>query len=381
MSTPGLSRDEQVAAILRATDELGTARGVHAQAVAERLGLAAPDVDVLRALAGQGPMAVGRIGELTSLTTGATTRMVDRLEQAGYVKRIQDPADRRRVIVAPVPERVALVTSAFDPIDEAARDVLADHSREALSDVLGYLEACLAALRDAARAAHVPIAAPGDRSAAEAGAVAAPVASATSGRLVFVTGAPRVSITADPGLGAELYRARFAGAIPSARVRDGVVTIRFPRFAWFDWRLRIGANRLEASTHWRRDATDVVLNAALPWRVEFRGGASAVDADLRPLRLEAIDLAGGSGSISLRLGPPTGVVPIRVAGGANDVTIARPAGAAVRLAVDGGYRSARLDGVDAWSGGRIASSGADTAVDRYEIAVSGGVGRVSVSAG
>ena len=157
------------------------------------------------------------------------------------------------------------------------------------------------------------------------------------------------------------------------------MTIRFPRFAWFDWRVRIGDNRLEASTHWRRDTTDVVLNAALPWRVEFRGGATSVSADLRTVRLQALELAGGSGSMSLRLGVPAGVVPIRVSGGADDLTITRPAGAAVRMTVTGGYRSASLDGVQAWSGGRIASSGADAAPDRYEIEVIGGASRVMVT--
>ncbi len=72
-------------------------------------------------------------------------------------------------------------------------------------------------------------------------------------------------------------------------------------------------------------------------------------------------------------------MPIRVSGGAHDLSITRPAGAAVRMAVSGGYRSASLDGVQAWSGGKIASSGADDAVDRYEIAISGGATRVSVT--
>jgi DNA-binding MarR family transcriptional regulator len=380
MSTPEPGRTELVAAILRATAELGTARGAHTQAVAERLGLAAPDIDVLRALAAEGPMAVGRIGELTSLTTGATTRMVDRLEQAGYVQRVPDPADRRRVMVSPVADRIALVVAAFDPIDEAARAALADHSPEALADVLGYLEACLDALHDAAQAGREPAVAGVASAASGSGAAAAPVASATAGRLVFVTASPRVSIVADPGLGAELYRARFAGAIPSARVRDGVVTIRFPRFAWFDWRVRIGDNRLEASTHWRRDTTDIVLNAALPWRVEFRGGATSLQADLRQLQLRAFELSGGAGAMSIKLGQPTGVVPIRVSGGADDVTITRPAGVAVRMAVSGGYRSASLDGVPAWSGGKIGSSGADDAPDRFEVAVSGGVTSLAINA-
>ena len=49
-----------------------------------------------------------------------------------------------------------------------------------------------------------------------------------AGRLVFVTAAPTVTIEGAADLGAELYRARFKGAIPSARVRDGMITIRLP---------------------------------------------------------------------------------------------------------------------------------------------------------
>ena len=378
MSTPSSERDELIAAILRATAAFGTARGAHAQAVAERLGLAATDVDVLQALALEGPLPVGRLGELTSLTTGAATRMVDRLEQAGYVRRVPDPADRRRVIVAPVAERVAVVMGAFDPIDQAARDVLADYGPEALSDVRAYLESCLEALRGAA----APVVdADGEAVQTSGGTVAAPVASAIAGRLVFVTGAPKVSISSDASLGADLYRARFAGAIPSARVRDGVITIRFPRFAWFDWRVRVGDNRLEASTHWRRDTTDVVLNSALPWRVEFRGGVSSLAADLRAVRLDALELSGGAGSVSLKLGTPVGIVPVRVSGGANDISMTRPAGTAVGLTVSGGYRSAKVDGTDSWHGGRVASAGAETAANRFEVQVSGGANRIAVSAG
>jgi DNA-binding MarR family transcriptional regulator len=47
----------------------------------------------------------GWLAEMTGLSTGAVTGMVDRLERAGYVTRAQDPRDRRRVIVAPDLER------------------------------------------------------------------------------------------------------------------------------------------------------------------------------------------------------------------------------------------------------------------------------------
>lgn len=48
-----------------------------------------------------GPATPGWLAEMTGLSTGAVTGVVDRLERAGYVSRAQDPQDRRRVIVAP----------------------------------------------------------------------------------------------------------------------------------------------------------------------------------------------------------------------------------------------------------------------------------------
>ena len=374
MSSPEDSREPLVAAILRATADLSTSRSAHVGAVAERLGLAATDVECLRLLAAEGAMPVGRIGELTALTTGATTRMVDRLEQAGFVRRLPDPADRRRVIVEPVPYKVAGVAASFDPVDAAIRRVLDGIPNPGLRDLAGYLDASVAAVRgvtDTARDAQ-----PADDAST---ASAAPVAGATSGRLVFVTGAPKVVISADRSLGAELYRGRFGGAVPSARVRGGVVTIRYPRFAWFDWRSRVAGEWLEASAHWRRDVTELVLNASLPWRVELRGGVTGLRLDATDLRLEAFDLHGGAGFLELALGHPAGIVPVHIRGGVKEATITRPAGVAVTLVVTGGHRKATLDGVAVPRGGRIESEGAAGAADRFEIEISGGAYNVKVA--
>jgi DNA-binding MarR family transcriptional regulator len=54
-----------------------------------------------------GPATPGWLAEMTGLSTGAVTGLVDRLERGGYVTRAQDPQDRRRVIVAPDLERFA----------------------------------------------------------------------------------------------------------------------------------------------------------------------------------------------------------------------------------------------------------------------------------
>ena len=329
MSRPDFeNREDAIAAVLSATADLAAARVAHGERVAQRLGLAPADVDVLRRLAIEGSMTVGRIGEVTGLTTGATTRLVDRLEQAGFVRRVADPADRRRVVVEAAGDRPTAVAAAFAPAELAARTALQHLDDATLLMLATYLDAAAVGYdTDGEAAAAIREAETG-----EAGpstppvSVVGPIASARAGRLVFVTAAPAVTIKGSSDLGAELYRARFSGAIPSARVRDGIVTIRYPTLAWFDWRARIGDQWVNASAHWRRDRTDVLVNTTLPWTIELRGGATTVTADLRQVAFGGFELTGGSGAVSLALGQPAGIVRIRFKGGTGDVTVVRPAG-------------------------------------------------------
>ena len=69
----------------------------------------------------------------------------------------------------------------------------------------------------------------------------APLGSATSGRLIFSSGASNVTVHADPTT-EDLYRARFEGNVPTLGVQGGTVTVRYPRFSSFDW------------LHYRRDS-------------------------------------------------------------------------------------------------------------------------------
>src|ERR1700759_5382362 len=76
-------------------------------AIAERLGLNPSDhkcADLL--MAESGVSTPGRLAELTGLSTGAITGVLDRLERAGFVGREADPSDRRRTLVRITPERM-----------------------------------------------------------------------------------------------------------------------------------------------------------------------------------------------------------------------------------------------------------------------------------
>ncbi|GAA1343700.1 MarR family winged helix-turn-helix transcriptional regulator [Saccharothrix algeriensis] len=67
---------------------------------AERMGLSPTDGKCLDlAVRAEEPITAGRIAELSGLSTGAVTGVIDRLERAGYVRRVRDPHDRRKVLV------------------------------------------------------------------------------------------------------------------------------------------------------------------------------------------------------------------------------------------------------------------------------------------
>ena len=72
----------------------------------EDVGVNATDLGSLCLLLLHGPAPAGRLAELTGLTTGAVTGVIDRLETGGFVRREVDPADRRKVIVVPDAGRV-----------------------------------------------------------------------------------------------------------------------------------------------------------------------------------------------------------------------------------------------------------------------------------
>ncbi len=74
------------------------------QAVADALGLNRTDMRCLDVLEREAPVTAGRLAEATGLTTGAMTTALDRLERAGYARRVRDTADRRRVLVEATPQ-------------------------------------------------------------------------------------------------------------------------------------------------------------------------------------------------------------------------------------------------------------------------------------
>jgi DNA-binding MarR family transcriptional regulator len=101
-----------------------------------------------------GSATAGELAELTGLTTGAVTRIIDRLEKAGVARRDSDPRDRRKVIVVHLPESGAQrrFERLMAPFGQAVGDLLTHYSDAELELFAEFAEASTELLRGATRA-------------------------------------------------------------------------------------------------------------------------------------------------------------------------------------------------------------------------------------
>jgi DNA-binding MarR family transcriptional regulator len=72
--------------------------------ICDLLGVNRTDARCLDILEQEGSMSAGDLAQASRLTTGAITAVIDRLERAGYARRVSDPSDRRRVLVEATPK-------------------------------------------------------------------------------------------------------------------------------------------------------------------------------------------------------------------------------------------------------------------------------------
>ena len=117
-------------------------------AAARECGLGATDLYALSVLDLEGPMTPGELSKHTGLTTGPTTRLIDRLEQAGYVRRVPDPGDRRKVIVEQVGKPKEL-DAALEPARQRVAAVIQSYSKDEQKVLLDYFERAAEAFRGA----------------------------------------------------------------------------------------------------------------------------------------------------------------------------------------------------------------------------------------
>jgi DNA-binding MarR family transcriptional regulator len=153
MNAAAARRAELSAALLAAGRSLGNSSSMLLAACADRLGLHSTDWGCVLLLdeALPEPLTAGQLAELTGLTTGAVTGVLDRLESAGFVRRERDAGDRRRVIVRLVPEAMAGIRPMFDGLVSDMRALHGNYSDDELTVFVDMLTRSSEILRAHAR--------------------------------------------------------------------------------------------------------------------------------------------------------------------------------------------------------------------------------------
>jgi len=120
------------------------------QAVADALGLNITDHKCVNLIARFNPMTAGKLAELTGLTTGAITGVIDRLEKGGYAKRILDPNDRR-VTVVELTKKGESISKIFLPLVKKMGKAFEAFSDKELAVILKFVTLAAETSHDAAK--------------------------------------------------------------------------------------------------------------------------------------------------------------------------------------------------------------------------------------
>jgi DNA-binding MarR family transcriptional regulator len=112
------------------------------EAISRKAGLSGTDHKYLGLLLEKGPLTAGELSQLTGLTTGAVTGLIDRLENKKLVKREFDKSDRRKVIIVANAESAKnLLTPFFKDLQQKTTKLLSTYTDRELQIIEEYFRA------------------------------------------------------------------------------------------------------------------------------------------------------------------------------------------------------------------------------------------------
>ncbi len=152
-STTASPSDEPLdTAIVELLHLLGTQMHALGSRFAAAQDLHVTDVQALSALAmAGGRLTAGELAAALELSTGATTRLVDRLERVGHVARHADDQDRRRRHVAITPDAASTAGAFFGSVARTVEDVLGGFDRSERETLRRFLVSMTSSLDEQGR--------------------------------------------------------------------------------------------------------------------------------------------------------------------------------------------------------------------------------------
>jgi DNA-binding MarR family transcriptional regulator len=136
---PKLSRAELLAALTTAGRETSTAAVMFHTTLAALQGLSATETKAIDVLDRHGALTAGELAARTGLAPPSITGLVNRLERKGYVRRVADPSDGRRVRIERTPEALAAMAPLFADFGRRIDALYATFTDDELAIILRFM--------------------------------------------------------------------------------------------------------------------------------------------------------------------------------------------------------------------------------------------------
>jgi DNA-binding MarR family transcriptional regulator len=150
MTRPNHRRAELLEQLALAGRASSAATVMFHTAVAARQGLSATEEKALDLLARSGPLTAGELARQSGLAPASVTALINRLEAKGFARRVQNPSDRRSVLVEVDHERVdATVAPLFADWVGSLQELYAGYTDEQLEVILHFLNEAARRQREA----------------------------------------------------------------------------------------------------------------------------------------------------------------------------------------------------------------------------------------
>jgi DNA-binding MarR family transcriptional regulator len=134
-----MNREELIATISLEIRRSQNRADAYDEFVAEQVGLNRTDQRALDVLDQEGGATPGQLAERMGLTSGAITTVLDRLERAGFVRRVRDEQDRRRINVEVTDLTRAKLWPYYEPMVELSERLFARYTDKQLELLLDFL--------------------------------------------------------------------------------------------------------------------------------------------------------------------------------------------------------------------------------------------------
>jgi DNA-binding MarR family transcriptional regulator len=111
------------------------------ETIARKAGFSGTDHKYLGFFLQKGQLTAGELSELSGLTTGAVTGLIDRFEKKELVKRQFDKNDRRKVFIVPDNEKImALLEPFYKEFQSETEKIIALFSNEEITVIQSYFQ-------------------------------------------------------------------------------------------------------------------------------------------------------------------------------------------------------------------------------------------------